>query len=115
MSARAIGQMPRRQALGGRKAQKTTTPRRRLPRQAQPETLIGKEYLDLADLTRYSGLSLRTLHRHLTGPTPLPAYRIGGKLLVRCSEFDTWAMQFRVKPVGSSGVDPLVDDIMRGL
>lgn len=54
-------------------------------------------YLSLKMLARYSGLSVRTLRSHLTnGHRPLPSYRIGGKVLVRQSEFDAWATQFRV-------------------
>jgi hypothetical protein len=44
---------------------------------------------------------------------PLPCYRIGGKVLVRRSDFDEWARQFRAAP--TSAVDALVTDALRGL
>jgi excisionase family DNA binding protein len=48
-------------------------------------------YLTIADLAEYSTLSDRTIRRHLTSPTrPIPHYTIGGRVLVRRSEFDAW-------------------------
>jgi hypothetical protein len=53
-------------------------------------------YLSLRALSSYAGLSVRWLRRSLTDvPSPLPHYRVGGKLLVRRSEFDAWMTQFR--------------------
>ena len=45
----------------------------------------------LTFVTGYAGLSRRTL-QDLINDTydPLPSYRVGGKLLVRRSEFDRW-------------------------
>jgi excisionase family DNA binding protein len=42
---------------------------------------------------------------------PLPHYRVGGRVLVRKSDFDTWAGQFRValKP---KSIDSMVDDVL---
>ena len=46
-------------------------------------------YLTLRALSTYSGLSVRKLRDYLTDPVhPLPCYRLGGKVLVRRSEFD---------------------------
>jgi hypothetical protein len=71
-------------------------------------------YLPLKILAGYAGLSVRTLRTYLAHPVhPLPCYRIGGKVLVRRSEFDQWAGQFRAVP--SSTVDALVTDALRGL
>jgi excisionase family DNA binding protein len=54
-------------------------------------------YLSLKAMAMYSGLSVRTLRTHLHRPSaPLPSFRIGGKVLVRRSDFDRWAEQFRV-------------------
>jgi len=72
-------------------------------------------YLSLRSLAVYSGLSVRTLRACLTNRVrALPHYRIGGKILVRRSEFDGWANQFRFvqRP---SGVDDLVDDVLATL
>lgn len=72
-------------------------------------------YLPLTVLSRYSGLSVRKLRDYLHDRMrPLPSYRIGGKVLVRRSEFDTWAAQFRVAPAAAT-IDATVDDIMSAL
>ena len=53
-------------------------------------------YLSLRALAGYAGLSVRTLRTHLADPLrPLPCYRVGGKVLVRRSDFDTWMLHFR--------------------
>jgi predicted DNA-binding transcriptional regulator AlpA len=71
-------------------------------------------YLPLPQLSSYAGLSVRTLHKYLTHPAhPLPCYRIGGRVLVRKSEYDSWAARFR--SVSPSTVDRLVSEALRGL
>ena len=68
----------------------------------------------LKALASYSGLSPRTLRTHLADLAhPLPCYRVGGKILVRRSEFDTWIAAYR--QVGRTDVGALVDDVLRGL
>jgi excisionase family DNA binding protein len=53
-------------------------------------------YLSLRALSGYCGLSVRTLRDHLSDSAhPLPCYRVGGKVLVRRSEFDAWVSAFR--------------------
>ena len=53
-------------------------------------------YLPIRALTAYAGLSVRTLRSHLVHPVrPLPHYRVGGKVLVKRSEFDAWMYAFR--------------------
>jgi hypothetical protein len=76
---------------------------------------VDDAYLSLTKgLPAYSGLSERTLRGYLSHPShPLPCYRIGGKVLVRRSEFDRWAEQFRA--VSASVVDALVSETLRGL
>ena len=61
-------------------------------------------YLDLRALAGYAGLSVRKL-RDLLGDLdrPLPHYRIGGKILVRRSEFDDWIAAYRNKDRGDVG------------
>jgi hypothetical protein len=74
---------------------------------------IADAYLSLKTLASYSGLSVRRLRGYLTDRAwPLPFYRIGGRILVRRSDYDVWAAQFRRDAVA---VDALVDDIMQGL
>lgn len=72
------------------------------------------EYLPLKALAQYSGLSVRTLRSYLASPShPLPCFRIGGKVLVRRSDFDTWAEMFRSVP--AVRIDAIVTDVLRGL
>jgi len=53
-------------------------------------------YLSLRELSKYCGLSDRTLRSYIKEPThPLPCYHVGGKILVRRSEFDRWIESFR--------------------
>jgi len=71
-------------------------------------------FLALRALATYSGLSVRKLRGYLTDPVhPLPCYRIGGKILVRRSEFDAWAASYR--QVGQPDVDRIVSDVLRTL
>ena len=71
-------------------------------------------YLSLKALGTYSGLSVRTLRGYLTNSaTPVPHYRVGGKILVRRSEFDAWIGEFRVQR--SSGVEQVVATVLRSL
>jgi excisionase family DNA binding protein len=72
-------------------------------------------YLSIRSLSAYAGMSVRTLRALLVRRhAPLPHYRIGGKILVRRSEFDQWAAEFRVvRP--SIDLEAVVGDVMRGL
>jgi excisionase family DNA binding protein len=58
------------------------------------------EWLDLAALTEYACISERTvrgwIHR---SSNPLPAVRVGSKILVRRSIFDAWLENHRLKSV----------------
>jgi len=84
-----------------------------MKRITETNTLDG--YLSLRSLAAYSGLSVRTLRAHLRRPvSPLPSFRIGGKVLVRRSDFDGWAEQFRVTRC-EVPVDAIVDDVLAGL
>jgi excisionase family DNA binding protein len=65
-------------------------------------------------LADYSSLSVRKLRDHLADAVhPLPSYRVGGKVLVRRSEFDAWMGRFRHQP----GVEAarIVEEVLRGL
>jgi len=76
---------------------------------------LDDRYLSLRSLATYAGLSIRTLRGHIgRRHAPLPHYRIGGKILVRRSEFDRWASEFKVDraPVD---LNVLVGDVVRGL
>ena len=53
-------------------------------------------YLGLEALASYSGLAERTLRAHIASPVhPLPHYRIGGRVLIRRSDYDQWATAHR--------------------
>jgi elongation factor P hydroxylase len=72
-------------------------------------------YLPMPALAGYSGLSVRTLRGYLVHQVhPLPHYRIGGRVLVKQSDFDVWAKQFRVTPTAAP-IDALVDDVLAGV
>jgi hypothetical protein len=71
-------------------------------------------FLSLRALSGYASLSVRTLRSLLTAPAhPLPHYRIGGKVLVRRSEYDAWTARYR--RVGRPDVAAVVDDVLRSL
>jgi hypothetical protein len=56
-------------------------------------------YLSLRALAGYCGLSIRTLRQYLDLPPAdaLPCYRVGGKILVKRSEFDAWMSRFQAR------------------
>ena len=71
-------------------------------------------FLSLKALASYSGLSIRKLRDLLDDPLrPLPYYRIGGKILVRRSEFDAWMAAYRHQ--GQPCVDQIVSSVLKGL
>jgi hypothetical protein len=71
-------------------------------------------FLSLRALAIYSSIGIRRLRDYLEDPVhPLPCYRVGGKVLVRRSEFDTWMAQYR--RVGRVDVDRVVAEVLREL
>jgi hypothetical protein len=72
-----------------------------------------REWLDLRALQQYACVSERTLRGwiHLS-LDPLPAARVGTKLLVRRSTFDHWLENHRVK---SLAVGCIVDEMIAGV
>jgi Helix-turn-helix domain len=71
-------------------------------------------FLSLKALASYACVSVRKLREYLDDMNhPLPHYRVGGKIVVRRSEFDTWISAFRM--VGQSDVGGIVDSVMRDL
>ena len=71
-------------------------------------------FLSLKALASYSGLSVRKLRDCLDDRAhPLPFYRVGGKILVRRSEFDQWVSSYRRQ--GRIDVDHIVDQALLGL
>ena len=71
-------------------------------------------FMTLRALATYSGISVRKLRDHLDDPGhPLPHYRVGGKILVRRSEFDGWMATHQA--TGRGDVGRIVDDVLQGL
>lgn len=71
-------------------------------------------YLSIKALATYSGLSIRRLRDLLDDPAhPLPCYRVGGRVLVRRSEFDGWIAVYRAR--ARRDVDAIVSDVLRTL
>ena len=69
-------------------------------------------FLSLKALASYSGLSVRKLRAFLVDPLhPLPSYRVGGKILVRRSEFDVWMTGYRQG--ASIDVGGIVAEVLR--
>jgi excisionase family DNA binding protein len=71
------------------------------------------EWLDLKALQRYACVSERTLrewvHRSIN---PLPAARVGTKILVRRSVFDRWLEAHEIKRVD---IGCIVNDLIAGV
>jgi excisionase family DNA binding protein len=71
------------------------------------------EWLDLKALQKYACVSERTLREWIHRPIdPLPAVRVGTKILVRRSAFDHWLEGHQLKAVD---VGSIVEDIVRGV
>jgi excisionase family DNA binding protein len=71
------------------------------------------EWMDLKALQRHACVSERTLRDWIHRPVdPLPAARVGTKLLIRRSVFDRWLEAHRIKQVD---VGCIVDEILAGV
>jgi excisionase family DNA binding protein len=79
------------------------------PQTGEPQ----REWLDLRALQKYACVSERTLrewiHRSIN---PLPASRVGTKILVRRSAFDRWLEGHQLQPVD---VSCIVDELVAGV
>ena len=70
-------------------------------------------WLDLKALRRYACVSERTIREWIHRPVnPLPAARVGTKLLIRRAAFDHWLEQHQVRHVDVSGI---VDEMLAGV
>jgi len=71
------------------------------------------EWLDLRNLRQYACVSERTLREWIHRSTnPLPAARVGAKILVRKSIFDGWVESHRMKTVD---IGSIVEDLIVGV
>jgi excisionase family DNA binding protein len=72
--------------------------------------------MDLNGLTRYCDVSEKTLREWIhRAENPLPAVRVGVKILVRRNVFDRWLEAHTVTPADSIDVNSVVDEIISGL
>ena len=75
--------------------------------------LPGAEWLDLKALRLYACVSERTLREWIhRSANPLPAARVGTKILVRKSTFDQWLENHMVKNIDVGGI---VDEMVAGV
>ena len=73
------------------------------------------EWLSLRGLGEYAQVSERTLRAWIhSSVDPLPAVRIGGKILVRRQDFDSWLGRHRIIPAESIDVSAIVKEIVVG-
>ena len=81
--------------------------------EAKSQSAAEREWFDLRGLTMYAAVSERTirewLHRSLN---PLPAVRVGTKILVRRTAFDTWLEKHPLIPANSIDVNETVNEIL---
>jgi excisionase family DNA binding protein len=77
------------------------------------ESLAHPEWLDLRALQQYATVSERTLRTWIhRGSNPLPAVRVGGKLLISRSDFDRWLRSHRISS-SAGNIGEIVDDVVR--
>lgn len=74
---------------------------------------VQPEWMDLKTLQRYACVSERTLREWIHRPeNPLPAVRVGTKILVRRSAFDQWLEGHKLESVD---VGSIVDEVLAGV
>jgi excisionase family DNA binding protein len=79
---------------------------------SKPDVSLA-EWLDLKELERYACISERTLREWIHRPeNPLPAARVGTKLLVRRSTLGRWLEAHQIKQVD---VGCMVEEILAGV
>ena len=66
---------------------------------------MDEYYITLQEVCKRVSLSPRTLRAWVSDPvSPLPTYKIGGKLLFRWSEVERWISQFKVQSIDIDSV-----------
>ena len=74
---------------------------------------IEPEWMDMKSLTHYACFSERTAREWMQLPVnPLPAVRVGRKLLFRRSDIDRWLEGHRLPP---SGIKCIVQEIVENI
>jgi predicted DNA-binding transcriptional regulator AlpA len=67
---------------------------------------MSDHYLDKRKAAEYLDISVRTLEGHRS----MPRFRLGKKVLYRCSEIDDWMAQHRDR--SDDDLDSLVDGVL---
>jgi excisionase family DNA binding protein len=72
-----------------------------------------REWLDMRALRQYACVSERTIRGWIHRPLdPLPAVRVGAKILVRRTDFDSWLETHHLKTVD---VGCIVEEMLAGV
>ncbi len=75
--------------------------------------VLNAEWMDLKAVQRYACISERTVREWLhRAVNPLPAVRVGTKILIRKSVFDEWLEAHPLVPAESLDVSSTVNEIM---
>jgi excisionase family DNA binding protein len=61
----------------------------------ETRVFLKDQFLDLQGLSAYSSLCVSTIRDHIK-KNRLPAFTVGGKILIKRSEFDDWMNRFRL-------------------
>ena len=85
----------------------------------ESDTALGRrvqpEWLGLRRLAEYSDTSERTLRGWIHSPVdPLPAARVGGKILICRRDFDSWLRRHRIISAESVDVNAIEKEIVEG-
>ena len=73
------------------------------------------EWLDLRALTEYACVCERTVREWIHSPiNPLPAVRVGRKILVSRRIFDAWLERHAVRPLEEINIDGIVREVVEG-
>lgn len=80
----------------------------------KPAALNSAEWLDIRRVTEYASVSDRTVRTWIHADVnPLPAVQVGGKVLVRRRELDSWLEGHRI--ASSNEVSSIVEELVNGV
>jgi len=77
---------------------------------------LAAEWMDLRTLQHYATVSERTLRDWIRRPeNPLPAVRVGTKILVKRSRFDQWLESHPIRLAEAVDIDAIVNEVVTGI
>ena len=79
---------------------------------AERAITLKDQFFDLRGLSAYSAMAISTLRNFISSGN-LPAYKVGGKILIKKSEFDAWINIFRINK--KQDLSNMVDDILSNI